>query len=451
MPARTVWRRELRPLLALAGPVVLAEIGWMAMGVVDTLMVGPLGPVAIGAVSVGTGLFNVVGIFGIGLLLGLDTLVSQAHGAGHDEDARHSLRQAVYLSLLLGPLLATLILLLLALLPRFGVQPDVRAAAGPYLQALVWSVVPLLFYGAFRRYLQGVGRPGVVMFALLSANVVNAGGNWLLVYGNWGLPRLGVAGSGWATCLARLYMALVLLLAIIWPEPRTLGGLLRGVPHIGLRVDLPRIRNLLRLGLPAAGQIALEIGVFSAATLLASRLAPIALAAHQIALNLAALTYMVPLGVASAGAVRVGHAIGRRDPSGAQQAGWLAIGLGAGFMLCAGIVFAAAPRALLQGFTKDAQVLTLGTALLLVAAVFQLFDGLQTVTTGVLRGAGDTRTPMLTNLLGHWVMGLPLGYLLCFRAGWGVIGLWIGLSLGLFIVGMALLFVWSRRARVLQR
>jgi multidrug resistance protein, MATE family len=193
--------------------------------------------------------------------------------------------------------------------------------------------------------------------------------------------------------------------------------------------------------------VTLEVGVFAAATALAGRLAPSALAAHQIALNIAAFTFMVPLGVSSAGAVRVGHAVGRRDREGAVRSGWTALLFGAGFMSCAALAFLLIPRTLIGAFTSDAGVLDEGVALLSVAAVFQLFDGIQGVATGVLRGLGDTRTPMFWNLAGHWAIGLPLGYTLCFIVGLGVVGLWWGLSTGLIICGVALLAVWASRIR----
>jgi MATE family multidrug resistance protein len=203
------------------------------------------------------------------------------------------------------------------------------------------------------------------------------------------------------------------------------------------------------LGLPAAMQITLEVGVFAAATALAGRLAPAALAAHQIALNVAAFSFMVPLGVSSAGAVRVGHAVGRLDRAAAARAGWTALLFGVGFMAIAALSFITIPRLLIGAFTKDAGVLAVGVSLLRVAAVFQLFDGLQAVATGVLRGLGDTRTAMLWNLAGHWFIGLPLGYTLCFGLGLGVVGLWWGLSTGLIICGVSLLYVWHRRIHTL--
>jgi MATE family multidrug resistance protein len=216
-------------------------------------------------------------------------------------------------------------------------------------------------------------------------------------------------------------------------------------------LDIGRVRRLVQLGLPAGGQMLLEVGVFAAATALAGRVSATALAAHQIAINMAALTFMIPFGLASAAAVRVGQAVGRHDPHGAMTAGWTAIALGVSFMGTAALVFLTVPGALIRAFSDDHAVIDIGVRLLFVAAVFQLFDGLQGVTTGALRGLADTRTAMLWNLGGHWLVGLPLGYLLCFRWGYGVIGLWWGLSAGLVICGVSLVVVWRNKGTRLAR
>ena len=205
------------------------------------------------------------------------------------------------------------------------------------------------------------------------------------------------------------------------------------------------------LGLPAGGQLLRDVGVFAAATALAGRVSSTSLAAHQIAINMAALTFMIPFGLSSAAAVRVGQAIGRRDPRGAMTAGWTAITLGVSFMAAAALVFLTMPGALIRAFTDDPTVVDIGVRLLFVAAVFQLFDGLQGVTTGALRGFGDTRTAMLWNLGGHWIVGLPLGYLLCFRWGYGVVGLWWGLSVGLMICGISLIAAWRMKGLQIAR
>jgi len=433
-------------MLALASPVVLAEIGWVAMGTVDTLMVGRLGPEAIGAVGLGSTLFLVPAIFAIGLLLGLDTLVSQAFGAGCRDECRRWLVQGVHLAVLLtAPLTALGLFVLLPGLRHAGLAPEVEALGLPYLKTVTWSLLPLLLYTAARRFLQATDRAVSVMVALLSANAVNVLANWILVFGHLGAPALGVSGAAWATVISRSWMALFLFAVIAWPWR---GERLEARPR--LVPEPARLLRLARLGLPAALQLTLEIGVFAAATALAARLDAVSLAAHQIALTAASITFMVPLGVSSAGAVRVGQAVGRRDALGAAAAGWTALLAGTAFMALAALVFALLGALLVAAFTADAVVIALGARLLLVAAAFQLFDGLQVVATGILRGLGDTRTPMLCNLVGHWCLGLPLAWVLCFPGGWGVLGLWVGLSAGLIAVGAVLLWVWARRVRGLR-
>ena len=434
-------RRELRPTVSLAAPVVIAEVGWVSMQIVDIAMVGRLGPEAIGAVGVGSALFLAFGVFGMGLLLGLDTLVSQAFGARNREACDRWLRHGVVLALALTLPLGLLARIAGSRLDVWGFDPAVLVLVRSYFAIVAWSLPLLLLYAAFRRYLQAVSVVQPIMLALVTANVVNAAANWVLISGNLGAPALGVDGAGWATCISRAYMVIVLAVAVSQRGVRP-WTLTAGVRIAGLR-------RILGLGWPAATQAMLEYGAFAAVTMLAARLDPSTLAAHQIVINLAGLSYMVPLGIASAGAVRVGHAVGRRDAAGASGAGWTAIGLGACFMASAAATFLIAPRAILGIFTADGRVVDVGLTLIALVALFQIFDGLQGVATGTLRGLGDTRTPMFLNLAGHWMLGLPVGYLLCFVIDWGVIGLWIGVSTGLVVVGSLLLAIWWRRARAL--
>jgi MATE family multidrug resistance protein len=434
-------------MLAMAGPVVLAEIGWVSMSIVDTIVVGPLGPAAIGAVGIGSILFQAVAIFGMGLLLGLETLVSHAHGAGRLDECHRWLVHGIGLSLLVAPALTVLALVGIACLPMWGFSGEVLRLTAPYLHVLVWSLLPLLFYATFRRYLQALAIVKPITVALVSANIINAVGAWALVYGHLGLPRMGTTGSGVATLLARIYLAAFLAAALLYHDRRHHLSVFAVRWHLTWR----RLARLVRLGFPAAAQVTLELGVFAAASALAGRLDAVSLASHQVTLNLASLTFMVPLGLASAGAVRVGHAVGRQDARGVSLAGWTALALGVGFMAVAALTFVAVPRALFHLFTLNEDIVSLGARLLLVAAMFQMFDGLQGVATGVLRGLGDTRTPMLTNLVGHWLLGLPLGYALCFGWRWGVIGLWLGLSLGLIVVALVLVVAWRRRVAAFAR
>jgi MATE family multidrug resistance protein len=436
-------RADFALTLRLALPLIIAEVGWMSMGIVDTVMVGrlPDSAVAIGATGLGQSLYHSIAVFGAGLLLGLDTFVSQAYGRKDLKDARISLVNGLTLAFVLTPILMLAVSFWPWLMQHFGISAELVEPMRPFLRALNWGTLPLLTYFALRRYLQAQNVVVPIMFALISANLVNLVGDWALIYGHLGLPAIGIPGSGWATCGARIYMAGVLVATLLWVESKGSRSEWRGV----VRVDLRRIVALLKLGAPAATQILLEIGAFAAATALIARLGPVPLSGHEIALNCAALSFMVPLGISSAAAVRVGQQIGRKDPDGARRAGWSAIILGAGFMTCSGLLFVSVPTLIARLFSPDPFVIRTGAKLLLIAAAFQLFDGLQTVATGALRGAGDTRTPMLANFIAYWLIGLPVGYLLCFNLGWGAVGVWIGLCGGLMIIGSVLLLTWHRR------
>ena len=422
-------------MIGLAVPVVLAEVGWTTMGLVDTLMVGSLGPAAIGAVGLGSIVFLAIGISGMGLLLGLDTLVSQAYGAGRLDRCHHWLLQSMYLALVAAIPLTLFSFGIIATMPFWGLNPDVLAMASPYLKVVSLSVLPLLFYTAFRRYLQAMNSVRPITVALVTANLVNVTVNWVLIHGHLGFPALGATGAAWATVLSRIYMAAVLLVAIVVRDGRHRTGL----AVVSRRIEWAAIGRMLGLGVPAGLQILLEVGVFAAVSALAGQLSSAALAAHQIALNLWAFVFMVPLGLNAAGAVRVGQSVGRADAGGVWRAGWTALALGAAFTATAALVFLVAGRPLISAFSSDVTVLAIGPTLLVIAGVCLIFDGTQAISTGILRGLGETRVPMLMNLAGHWAIGLPLGYVACFCWGWGVQGLWLGLGAGLVIGGVVLL------------
>jgi MATE family multidrug resistance protein len=437
-------RAELAPMMRLAAPLALAELGWMTMGIVDTIMAGRLGAAALGAGSLGNMVVYPVAICGTGMLLGMDTLVAQSHGAQDHLDSRRTLVNGVWLGLALSPLVAVVTLGLVPVLRAAGTNPRVMTLLAPYMKALVWGMPGLMLYAAFRRYLQAVDFVKPVMFVLISANLVNLAGNWALMFGHWGAPALGLEGSGLATSIARTYMAAFLLGAIVWHERRTGNRLF----HISWRPAFARLRRLIALGLPAAGQILFEGALFGIITALAARLDEASLAAHSIAVQVIATTYMVPLGISSAAAVRVGHAIGRKDREGAATAGWTALLFSAVFMSAAGVALWTAPRWITHIFIRDSAVVALGAVLLRIAALLELFDGLQTVATGALRGLGDTRSPMLAHLVGYWIIGLPITYVLCFSLGWGVSGIWVGLTSSIILIGAALVLVWARRTRM---
>jgi MATE family multidrug resistance protein len=447
------FRQEIRPMLRLAAPLAMAELGWMAMGFVDTIMAGRLGAAAIGAGSLGSMLFYPIAICGVGMLAGMDTLASQAFGARDDAACLRTLVQGLWIAAGVAPVVALLLALTIPLLRAVGTNPRVMELLGPFVHALLWGVPPLLLYTVFRRYLQAMNVVKPITFAVVSANLLNFAGNWLFMYGNWGAPRLGLTGSGYSTSISRFYIALVLLIAVLRhrrrqsePRPGYPPGVRSGIPFT-YRPHFPIIRRLLALGFPSAMQIFVEGAVFGAVTVMAARFDEVSLAAHSIAVNVISITFMVPLGISSAAAVRVGQAVGRKDPPGIAVSGWTALLLGAGFMSAAGLALAIVPRWIARLYTPEVAVIGASAALLRIAALFEIFDGLQVVAGGALRGLGDTRTPAIAHFVGYWIIGMPVAWFLCFTYGWGVTGIWVGLTSALILIGTLLLAAWHRRSR----
>ena len=453
MNAASSIRNEIRPMLRLAWPLVLAEVGWMFMGVVDTIMVGhlPHPALTISAAALGQVLYNTLA-FGVGgVLLGLDTYISQAQGAGEWDDANRWLLSGVLLAAMLSALLMALVWLGPLAMVRLPVDREVMRQAVQFLAALNWGTLPLFLYMTFRRYLQAFNHVRPIAVALVTANLVNAGLDWLLLFGHrWviaghvvAIRSYGVPGSAVSTSLARLYLAGFVGAAVWWADRRHGYGLRRAERQL----DVERLRRLVRLGAPVGGQIFVEIAIFAAVTALIGTMGPLPLAGHEIALNCVAFTFMVPFAISAAGSVRVGQAIGRGASREAAAAGWTAIGLGAGFMLCASATLVSIPGRIAAGFTHDPAVIAAAVPLLLVGAAFQFFDGVQVTATGALRGAGDTHSGLVIQLIGYWVIGVPVGWWLGFHRHWGAVGLWIGLALGLIFAGFALTGAWWRVVR----
>ncbi len=428
---------EWGPTLRLAGPVMLGYVGMMLMGIVDTLLVGSLGSAAVGAVGVGTSVFGVAFLFGLGLLLGVDRQVAVAVGADRPDDVARAYTHGVGLAVVVSLPLIAVLLMVADRLTELRVDPALVPLASAWIKVGAWSLLPALVFTALRQSLQALGDTRAATAIMLAANLVNGFFNVALIHGRFGMPALGIAGSAWATVLARVF-TVVLLLAWSFTRGPDLSRWDR-------RFHWPTLRELLRLGGPAGVQLVFEGGVFSLATLLCARLGPTAAAAHNVALQVASFTFMIPLGVSAAGSVRVGNALGREDLRGAARAGWSAVVLGATFMALSGVMLLAASHLIVTAFGLDAPAQALARSLLLCAALFQLFDGCQVTLSGVLRGSGDTVASMVANLVGHWFVGLPVGYSLAFFAGLGAVGLWVGLATGLGTVALSLLLLWRRR------
>jgi MATE family multidrug resistance protein len=450
--------REIAPMLRLALPLVMAEVGWMVMGVVDTVMVGhlPHPAVTISAAALGQVLYNTLA-FGIGgVLLGLDTYISQAHGAGEWDDANKWLLSGVVLAAGLSAVLMAVVWVGPAVMSRMPIDREVMRQAVRFLGALNWGTLPLFLYMTFRRYLQAFNHVRPIAAAVVTANLVNAGLDWLLLFGHrfhvgaWslGIPAYGVVGAAWSTVMARVYLAGCVGAAVWWLDRRHGYGLRRtGSDEMGRGLDWSRLQRLVRLGAPVGGQIFVEISIFATVTALIGTMGPVSLAGHEIALNCVSFTFMVPFAISAAASVRVGQAVGRGDAAGAAAAGWTAIGFGAGFMLAMSAVLVGMPEKIAAGFTRDPLVIWAAVPLLLVGAAFQFFDGVQITATGALRGMANTHAGLVVQLVGYWMIGLPLGVWLGFGRKMGAVGLWIGLCAGLMFAGVALITVWGRTVR----
>jgi len=432
---------ELRATAALAVPVVFVQLGFMAMGVVDTLMVGRVSARVLAAVALGNLYFFNVSIFASGSIMALDPIVAQAVGAGDRPAVARAVQRGLIISLGLGLVTSALLAVSPSVLYALHQQNEIVPDAAAYLRISIAGVAPYLAFGVFRQTLQAMHHVRPVVWTILVANIANAAFNWVFVYGHLGSPALGVAGSAIATAISRWIM-LVLLLVVAWREIRPTV-----VPWLDSSMAPRPLGQMLRIGLPIGAQQALEAGAFGAVGLLMGVLGTVQMAAHQIAITLAAFTFMVPLGVGQAAAVRVGHAIGAGDDARAKAAIRAAYICGVGFMIFAGLAFLGAPRLLAHAFTPDERVVTLAAVLIPIAGVFQVFDGGQAVGAGVLRGAGDTTAPLVVMLAAYWIVGVPVSAYLGFKTSLGPAGLWWGFVVSLAVVAIFLYL----RIRILFR
>ena len=433
-------------MVRLALPVAAVQLGIMAMGVTDTIMVGHVSPTALASAALGNLYFFIAGIFGQGTLMALDPVISQAFGARDEEAISRALQRGVVLSLALTVFTCATFVPVQWVLTILRQPAEVVPDAAAYVRVAIPGVFPFYAFVVFRQSLQAMGRVAPVLWTVLLANLLNGGLNWVFIYGNLGSPALGVAGSSLATSISRWVMAL-LLMALSGRE--VYRRLAPWRPETGAIQPLVR---MLRLGIPIGLQYLLEYGAFAAAALFMGVLGTTQMAAHQIAINLASFTFMVPLGVSTATAVLVGQAIGAADETRARRSAIAGILVGTAFMCASAIAFRLFPTALARSYTADGTVVALAATLIPIAGVFQVFDGIQAVAAGVLRGIGDTHAPAIINVVGFWLIGLPVSWVLAFRFGGGAVGLWWGIVVGLAAVAAILLArVRVRLGRSMQR
>ena len=431
-PATTL-RDDLRTLFATAAPVVFVQLGLMTMGVVDTILVGRVSAEALAAVALGNMYFMTVAMLGMGVLFALDTVVSQAVGANDTVGVARGIQRGLVLAVAMCLPLFVPLALARPVFAGLGQPAAVVPIAAGYVDASLAGLFPFFAFIVLRQSLQAMGKLMPIVVAIVFANLLNALLCWMFVFGKLGAPAMGAVGSAVASTIGRWAMALFLL-GIAWKD---LAPAL--VPLRREALERVPLLRMVGLGLPIGLQFVLEVGVFSLVGVLMGRMSALALAGHQVAITLASLTFMVPLGVSVSAAVLVGRAVGRRDPDGARRAARLSIATSLTFMALSALTLLLFPRAIAALYTNDPAVIAIAASLIPIAGVFQVFDGLQVTCGGVLRGFGETRSPMIANLFGYWVLGFPVSLALGFGAKLGPRGLWWGFVVGLGAVGIFLL------------
>jgi MATE family multidrug resistance protein len=448
---RRLWRDEARATLALAWPLVLTNVAQSLIHATDVELLGRAGARTVAAATLGINVYFAFLIFGMGLVTAAAPMMAQELGARRHSvrDVRRTFRQAMWSAVALMIPIWAIMWNTRVLLIAIGQDPALAADAQVFVRALMWGMLPYLFYLVLRSFISALGRPTWSLVVGLAAVAYNGFINYALIFGKFGLPALGLQGAGIGSASASLFMFLglsaVVLLDRRFRRYRLFGRF--------WRPDWERFREIWRIGLPIAITLGLEVTVFAAAAFLMGIIGTESIAAHAVAIQIASLTFMVPLGLAQAVTVRVGLAKGRGDPAGIARAGWTSLALAVGFMSLMALLIISSPGSLVGVFLDpedpaSAAAARLAVSFLFVAALFQIFDGAQVVGAGMLRGLSDTRVPMLYALLGYWGVGLGTGVFLAFGLGWEGVGIWIGLAIGLASVAMLMIGRWMRRERL---
>ena len=429
----------------LGTPLALGELGWMSTYIVDALMVGRLDHSAlpIAASSLGNTIFYALVFCAIYLMNGLETLIAQAFGRGEEEECVYLLAQSFWIVLIGTPLVMVSTVGVVRMLPHFGTPPDIAAETGRYVHALIWSTAPLMAYMALRRFLQSISRVALISASLVTASVVNFIFDWAFLFGHLGVRAMGIAGSGWSTCVVRWYMLVLLILGTWWAMRRD-GYRVRG--HM-LRPSWPRLKALLQIGWPSGLEYFEELGVSTYLSILCARLGTVLLAAHQVVLDLNAFVYQVPNGISYATIIRVGQSAGRNSLPEVKRATGASLWICLGFMTVAATVFAAFGKFWAGLYTNSPAVVLAAAPLFVICGFLLMADSLFVVLSSAMTGIGDTRTPMLVSLVWNWGIGMPLAYALAFRYGYSLHGLWIGRAVASVGAGLSLLALWRMRLR----
>jgi multidrug resistance protein, MATE family len=422
-----MWKKELRPTWGLGFPIIVGNLSQMMMGLVDTLMIGRVGTVELGAAAFANSVVFLLFVIGIGIAVAVSVQVAQAHGRGDGPAAGEALRHGAVLALAVAGLLALLLSSGMPIYRMLGQPEAVLEAMPAYLGWLAWSLVPALVGMCFKNFAEAKASPWTVLWITMAGVGLNVFLNWVFIFGNLGSPALGLAGAGMATFLARVATMTGLILYVL-REPIFASA--RPV-RWGGPIRWGEVKNLLRIGIPMGFQMLVEVGAFVIATILIGILGTIPLAAHQIAINCAAMAFMVPLGLSTAVTIRVGHAIGAGEINRARHITTGALISATAFMSGTALLFLSAGEYLAAAFSPDLAVVTLAAKLLIIAGIFQIGDGIQIISMGALRGLKDVRRPTWLMVLIYWLVALPLGAVLNFATDLGALGMWTGLATGL--------------------
>ncbi|MEK2645852.1 MATE family efflux transporter [Bdellovibrio sp. BCCA] len=441
--SRSKFFHESKFLAKLAGPIVISQVGQNLITLADTIMVGSLGPLALGASAFAGSVFIVFLIFGLGMLAPLTALFARMQGQENYPYGGVLLRHSIAIALVVSGFVIGLLYILLPNLHLFGQTPEVLKLGSDFFEIIAWSVLPSLIYQTYKQFTDGIGKTKVSMYVMIFGVIFNIAGNYVLIHGYYGFPKLGLNGSAWATLMARTLMALAMIF-YVHLHPHFKRYLAERWTH---RFDRHLLKNIIRLGIPNGLTYLFEVGAFSSAAVMMGWFGATPLAAHQITISLASTSFLITLGVGIAASIRVGYELGRGDYSLARFAGFTAIKLGAAYMSLCALGFFFFRHWFPTFYVSDQDVIAWAAKFFVVVAIFEIFDGIQAVAIGALRGMSDTQWPSIIAFFAYWIMGLPLGYVLAFHLGVGPVGIWIGLLIGLIFA--SILLTW--RFHILSR
>jgi len=427
---------HIKETLKLALPISFGQLGHVMMGVVDSMMVGKIGTVPLAAAALVNGLFFLVLVIGIGVSMAATPLISMAKGARNNHECGRTLNHSIVVNFSFSIIITILTFGVSYLIPFLNQPKEVVAEAIPYMQVLSFSIIAFMLFQTYRQFLEGLSIPNPPMVIALLANLLNAFLNWIFIFGKFGIPSMGLFGAGIATTSTRWIMAAALILFVMnYKKVKQYN------PKLNLsNLDRALIKKIIGIGLPSGFQYFLEVAAFSFAAIMIGWIGSKHLAAHQIAINMASVTYMIILGISAAGTIRVGGFVGMNDWKKVRYAGFTALGIAVSIMFCFGIVFIIFNSSLPYYYVNDSEVVKIASQLLIIAALFQIFDGMQASGVGILRGLTDVKVPLLISLLAYWIIGIPIGAFLGFYFELGAVGVWIGLLFGLAFVGLTMLF-----------